>query len=70
MSWCGLLRHLHWGTPAVAGGEAGGLPHQGPTLLLAPAMSSGGTGSGAGAMARAVGRALGSRIYLNIFYNQ
>ena len=55
MSWCGLLRRQHRGTPAVAGGEAGGLPRQGPTLLLALAMSLGGTGSGAGAMARAVG---------------
>jgi hypothetical protein len=36
VSQCGLLRRLQQSGAAVAGGEAGGLPCQGPTLLLEP----------------------------------
>ena len=35
ISRCGLLRRLHRDAVAVARGEAGGLPRQGPALLLA-----------------------------------
>jgi hypothetical protein len=44
----------------VAGGEAGWLPCQGPTFLLALSASSCGTGSGAGVAAGAVGQAHGT----------
>jgi hypothetical protein len=43
-----LLRSMHQGTVAVVGGKAGGLPCQGPTLLLAqrPQWLASGRGGG------------------------
>jgi hypothetical protein len=54
VSRCGLLHCLHQGVAAIAGGEARGLPLQGPTLLLAqrPQWLAGGQGSSRHAWAR------------------